>query len=337
MEKSYSAAVSNLKSNFGTVLPLIFLLFLNVPAKAGSYLFFREVQIVGGYFSPADKIELFSMTHHDAMQKPGIGFDYIQRISGKQRDWGLLALQTRIVYAPESAPDFQVQVYNAYIQYKLQLTNFWLGHNRPASGLSANLDNHALLLPSPAMLGFGFDRDWGLGATLDYSSGDMAFSVTSGSGMPLLFKKNYLTSFRISHGILEEQNYSYGFSLGYGQTLNTMGYELVDSRLHSLRAIGFDLTYLYTRFENRWDLILGQYSAHTAALIFWRSGINLLPENKLKFEIQPVYTLKNGTSNFSFASGLSYQLTSFTTARAMYQFDHDSGAQSVVFQVYYYK
>ena len=337
MKKSYSAAVSNLKSSFGTALPLIFLLFLNVPAQAGSYLFFREVQIVGGYFSPVEKVEFFSMTRYDAMQKPGIGFDYLQRISGKQRDWGLLALQTRIVYAPESTSDFQVQIYNAYIQYKQRLTNFWLGHNRPASGLSANLDNHALLLPSPAMLGFGFDRDWGLGASLDYSSGDIAFSMTSGSGMPLLLKKNYLTSFRISHGILEVQNYSYGFSLGYGQILNTMGYKLVDSRLHSLRTIGFDLTYFLTRFENRWDLIVGQYSAHTAVLIFWRSGINFLPENKLKFEIQPVYALKDGTNNFSFASGLSYQLTPFTTARVMYQFHHDPGAQSVVFQFYYYK
>lgn len=337
MKKKSTVAVSTLRHKFEIVLALIFLCLFYIPAQAENYLFFREAQFVAGYYNSTGKINYYSMSSHDVMQKSGIGFDYIQRIAGKQRDLGLIAVQARLAYSPESSPEFEVQLYNAYFKYKARTADLWIGHNRPAFGLSANLDNHALLLPSPAMFGYGFDRDWGLGLNREFNRGGISASLTSGSGMPLLLRGNYLLALRFSRGILEEQNFNYGFSVGYGQTLETMGYKLEMNQPVSARMIGFDLTYLFTRFENRFDFIIGEKADKPAMLLFWRSGINFLAENKLRLEIQPAYSVKSEDNNLLLFGGLSYQVNLSTTLRSMYRYDVDTADQSIVFQIYYYK
>ena len=131
--------------------------------RAQSTLFYLELQAVGAYSTASDALELFSLMPDDAMQKPSLGFDFIHRFSGKTRDIGTLAVQARLVYDQEGDHKLQPQLYNAYFRLKTKPVNIWIGHSRPALGLSSVLDGHALLLPAPAMLGYGFDRDWGIG------------------------------------------------------------------------------------------------------------------------------------------------------------------------------
>jgi hypothetical protein len=136
-----------------------FFMLLSSFALAKSYLFYLEAQGVAGYSSALKKGILYSLSQEDAMQKPSLGFDYIQRISGETRDYGALALQVRLAYNNEGSKKIELQVYNAYLRYKAGFSDLWIGHNRPAMGLSSTLDSHGLLLPTLAMTGFGFDRE----------------------------------------------------------------------------------------------------------------------------------------------------------------------------------
>src|SRR5512143_1008703 len=114
---------------------------------AQSRLFYLEIQGVGAYSTADHGFQAFSLTRDDVMQKPSLGFDFVQRITGRTRDLGVLAIQARLAYTDDAAHPFQVQVYNAYFRYKAGFADLWIGHNKPALGLSSVLDSHALLLP----------------------------------------------------------------------------------------------------------------------------------------------------------------------------------------------
>jgi hypothetical protein len=109
------------------------------------------------------------------MQKPGIGVDYVQRLSGETGDYATLALQLRLAYnQPYQELDqdqVQLQLYNAFFKYKAGFSDLWIGHNRMAFGLASYFDSHAQLLQPLIMQGYGFDRDWGVGATRDFEWG----------------------------------------------------------------------------------------------------------------------------------------------------------------------
>ena len=77
-----------------------------------------------------------------------------------------------------------------------------------------------------------------------------------------------MTAARISYGVLSQDNFNLGFSLGYGKTLDTMGYELRDPKPQEMRLAGLDLTILRNRFEHRFDVLAGRWlDQDTYALI----------------------------------------------------------------------
>ena len=236
-------------------LATLLLMIISSCQGSSNHLLYLESQVVGGYSSQEDKAVWYSKTPEDTMQKPSAGFDYIQKLSGETGDFGAVAIQARLGYDDEEG-DFEPQLYNAYIKYKSEGTDFWIGHNRPALGLSSYFDSHALLLTTLAMNGFGFDRDWGLGAYREFSWGNAAASVTTGSGMPIYFKNNYLASARVSKGSLNQDNYNLGFSAAYGETLTTMGYHLMmDGEPELFAMAGVDMAYLWDNFEARWEIM----------------------------------------------------------------------------------
>lgn len=304
---------------------------------ASSYLFYLEVQGVVGYSSEQKKVIFYSISQEDVMQKPSIGFDYLQRISGKTRDYGALAVQGRLVYNAEEDKKLEPQLYNAYIKYKAGFADIWLGHNRPALGLSSYLDSHAQLFPTLVMQGFGFDRDWGLGVYRDFSWGNFALTATTGSGMPLYFKGNHLTAGRISKGILNQDNYTLGLSLAYGKTLETMGYHLMEPDPMQFVIAGGDFTYFWHNLENRLEFFVGKKKEKDAFALFGRSEVNLLEEGRLKLGFQPIYWKIGDTWNYQVSLGTSFQISGDLTIRSLYQYDHAREDQRIVFQIYYYK
>ena len=307
------------------------------PARAQGSLLYLEAQAVAGYSSDAREAIGYSMSPEDAMQKPSVGFDWLRRLSGEGRDFGVVGLQTRLAYNHEPDRELELQLYNAWIKYKAGFADFWIGHDRPALGLSFYFDSHGLLLPTLAMMGWGFDRDWGAGFSRDFAWGNLAGSFTTGSGMPLHFKGNHLLSARISKGVLERDNYNLGLSAAWGEILETMGYELMSPDPVPFHMASIDLAYLWARYESRLELMAGERMDEQAGALFWRFTANLLEENRLKLEAQPILWNEMGESSFALFAGLSYQATEDLAVRTMYQYADAEKDNRVVFQVYYYR
>ena len=315
----------------------LLLLSLCGSALAQDSLFFLEIQGVAGYSSPQNKIVFFSQNELEAMQKPSLGFDYVQRFSTATRDFGLLAVQGRLAINAEGEKPVEPQLYNAYFKYKAPGVDLWIGHNRLAFGLSSHFDTHASLLQTLAMNGYGFDRDWGLGASRDFSRGNLGFALTTGSGMPLYFKGNYLLSGRISYGILNQDNYNVGFSAAYGQTLDTMGYHLLSSDPMLYEMLGVDFSYFWNNMESRVEVQAGRKAGENALALYWRAGVSLLEEGRLKLEAQPVLLKHGGQTSFDIAAGVTWLATEEVTVRAMYAYDEMEHGSRIVFQVYFYQ
>jgi hypothetical protein len=312
---------------------------------ASSRLFYLEAQAVGGYaFTGDDRhVYWYSMDQMDVMQKPSLGFDYIQRFSGAGGDWGMLAVQARLAYNPTVKHDAEPQLYNAYLKVKPGFGDIWLGHNKPAFGLASYLDNHGTLLQPLSMYGFGYDRDWGAGYYRDFQSGNLALSATTGSGMPLYFKENYLLSGRVSKGDLNQQNYNAGMSFSYGQILKTMGYmlpmEMADPV--ELTMTGLDGSFSAGRWENRIEILwhrVDYHKHHTAfpkvpTVLFHRITANFLSENRLKCELQSIWRFEAGEA-VTADLGISYHISSDIIVRSSTGF-RDQDVKTVV-QLYWY-
>lgn len=300
-------------------------------------LFFLELQAVGAYSTSARRVTLYSLMPDDVMQKPSLGFDWVQRFSGGNRDIGVVAVQARLAYDEEGEHKLEPQLYNAYFRLKARPVNIWAGHNRPATGLSSVLDSHALLLPSPPMLGFGFDRDWGVGLDSDFAWGGAALSVTAGSGMPLYFKGNYLAAARVFKGVLARDNYSVGLSAAHGQVLETMGYTLVEAGPSGWDSVSLDLSHAWRNLENRAEVLVGRENGAGMVLAFWRAGLALLEEGRLKIEAQPAVWRRAGAWDHALAASLTYLFSADLAGRFMVYHGSERGGARFIVQLYYYK
>lgn len=323
---------------YRVLLPLALLLLpgFMTAALASSSLLFLEGQLVGGYSSAEDGFIPYSMTQDDVMQKPSVGFDFIQRFSSETGDFASMALQGRLAYDPTYAKYIEPQLYNAYMKAKFPGVDVWAGHSRPAFGLSSYLDSHGLLLHTLAMMGFGYDRDWGGGVVKEFPGSELQFSLTTGSGMPLYLKGNYLVSGRFGLGVLSQDNFSMGFSAAFGEVLDTAGYELMDDSPVNLRLAGADVTYLWDRYEARLEGMTGTRMDEPSYAFFARLGVNLLEEGRLKVEFQPVYTKSGGKENYELAGGVTVLAMTDLTLRAMYLYDYSMDDHRIVAQAYYY-
>ncbi len=110
---------------------------------------------------PSSTRAIFYSQNPDAeMQKPSLGFDYIKRFSGESGDVATFALQARLALTwsirqkVRQKYKLEPQIYNAYLKVKTPGPYVWVGHNRPAFGLSSYFDSHGLLLADPRHPGF---------------------------------------------------------------------------------------------------------------------------------------------------------------------------------------
>jgi hypothetical protein len=306
--------------------------------QAADHLLYFEAQGIAGYSSEVKKPIYYSMNPDAEMQKPSLGFDYIQRFSGESGDLATLAVQGRLALTEDgNIYKLEPQLYNAYVKMKTPAAYMWVGHNRPAFGLSSYFDSHGLILRTLAIQGFGYDRDWGGGLYKDFSWGDISASVTTGSGMPVYMKGNYMTAARVSYGVQSQDNFNLGFSLGYGSTLDTMGYRLRDPEPLQMRLAGVDLTILRNNLEHRFDLYAGTWLDKDTYAMSYRFGVNLDQEGRLKIEAQPTYWKFGEENDYQLALCFSSQVTSNLTVRLGYTYDHNTDDNRVILQFYYYQ
>jgi hypothetical protein len=326
--------------------------------SAQSYLLYFEAQGVGGWSSAAGKFVTFSMSRDEVMQKPGLGFDYVQRISGASGDLAVLAIQARLsVNTDGGGAAFEPQIYNAYLKLKTGLADIWIGHNKPKFGLSSVLDNHASLLQPLSMMGFGFDRDWGIGLERDFSGGSAGLSLTTGSGMGWKTSgpetlgqtmgggsgsgsstvSSYFLAGRVSKNILEQDNFSAGFSAAVGRVFDVIGYRRLSETPMPLLLAGVDLSWRSDTWEHNFEVMAGSRAELGAVAVYWKTAVGVLDEARLKLEIQPVYTSMQGVSEFQLGLGASYLAHPDWTLRTMVSYDSRFKDFKVLFQVYFYK
>jgi len=323
------------------VMCLVFLCLTGLAAASDQLLYF-EAQGIAGYSTELGKPIYYSMNPDAEMQKPSLGFDYLKRFSGESGDWGTFALQFRAALTVNGidkadSVKWEPQVYNAYLKVKTPGPYVWVGHNRPAFGLGSYFDSHGLLLRTLPIQGFGYDRDWGGGLYKDFSWGDISASLTAGSGMPVYARGNSMSAARVSYGVLSHDNFNVGFSLGYGKTLDTMGYNLRDPKPQEMRLAGLDLTILRNRFEHRFDVLAGRWLDQDTYALMYRLGYNVDPEGRLKIEAQPTYWKFGDEKNFLMTLCFSSQVTSNLTIRLAPSYEHYSNDKRVVMQFYYYR
>jgi hypothetical protein len=331
----------NYKSNFNYFSLLVLLLF-PLAGFADSSLLYFEAQGVAGYSTKDDAI--YRSAHSaDVMQKNSVGLDYIQKFSGASGgDLATLYLQGRLAYnhdhgEMENDDKIQAQLYNAYLKVKAaSIANIWGGHNKPAFGLASYLDNHADLLQPLNMYGFGFDRDWGVGINRDFQNGDLALALTTGSGMALRTRGNWLITSRASVGVLSLDNYNLGLSFMGGQMLEVMGYELMDSEPKQVALAGIDFAFNHEEFEHKLEFDAGSMADELALAGFYRFSVNFLEENRLKLEAQYVGTKNTGQNNSYLGAGVSYRITSDLTARLMSEWSYRTTEKRFIAQLYWY-
>ena len=316
---------------------LIFSFFLlPAAASAGSSLLYLEAQGVGGYSSLEKSALYHSMSAGEPMQKSSVGFDLVRKFSGAAGDSGTLAVQGRLAFDPDAFNRVEPQLYNAYFRFKTPFAYAWAGHNRIAAGLESYFDAHGALLQTLPMYGFGFDRDWGVGASRDFSWGDAALSLTTGSGMRPGAAGNYLVSGRLSKGVLNRDNHAAGFYASLGKTPEISGYRVIDNLEAPYSAFGADYALLWDRWELRADLRAGKMRGMKYSAGLARLGLNLLAENRLKLEAQAVYSGLEKAEGWALASGVSFTLAPELTWRALFEYDEPMKDRRVTTQLYYY-
>ncbi len=308
-----------------------------VRLRAQSYLFYLEIQGVGGYSTAAKKLIYYSQDQLDVMQKPGLGFDYVQRFAGESGDFAILAVQARLALNVQEGRTIEPQLYNAYLKFKLRPFDLWIGHERPSFGLASVLDSHALLLQPLDMRGFGFDRDWGVGLQSRSEKGDFGLSLTTGSGMDLRFRGNYFVSGRLGFGVLDKDNFAAGFSVGGGRLLDAVGYSIQSNTLIEAALAAVDLTWARDAVEHRLEIDGGERAGRGTFAALYRFSLGLLDENRLKLEVQPSAVLGPAESGFEMAAGATYILHPDWTVRAMAAYDSKLNDFRLILQVYFYK
>ena len=318
-------------------LPLLLTLLAAGTVSGQTSLFYLEAQGIIGYSSSLDKWVAYSLHQDDVMQKPGLGFDYLGRFSRETGDFAVLAVQARLAWNANGKKSLEPQLYNAYLKLKFPGVDLWVGHNRPAFGLSSVFDVHSQLLPTLVMYGYGYDRDWGLGLGRDFARGNWGLSLTTGSGMALQLGDGYLLSGRLSLGVLTRDNWSVGLSAAYGEALETMGYEIMSPEPLPFRMAGVDVSRTWNNLESRFEAAAGRKYGKDAWSAFWRLGVNLLEEERLKWEVQPLFMREEGRNSLHLGTGLSFIASGDLTLRLMYIYNHEARDSRAVLQIYYYK
>ncbi len=321
-----------------SLLLVILLLLLSAKLFSQNSLVYIEGQAVGSYESQSGDLRPYSFDPYESMQKPSLGVDYVQRFGNSSRDFGYLSLQARLAYDENKDSRLEAQLYNAFIDLKTSNFDVWIGHNKPATGLSVELDNHAQLLMDNTMSGLVFDRDWGLGFKFDRQQPNLSISLTTGSGMSLYHDKSWLASARAGIGGFSRDGYSAGMTLAGGNVFKTMGYTIMhDKTAHKLLLGGVDYSRRAANLESRSELLAGTFHDDPAFAALSRLSWFPLAEDRLQIDLQAqLYEIKQaGTRNYS--ASVSYRISPDLTLRGSYNYQDPADSHVLALQLYYYK
>jgi hypothetical protein len=322
-----------LKYLFVSLGGLIFILMADRHAPAAESLFYKELNLIGGYSSRDHWVGRSQELVNSA------GFEDYRKFSNDYGDYLTTDLQVRVGYdSLKNAEDgWGLELHNAWLLYKLNsASKIRLGHFDPAFGLEPQLDTHGTLLQTLADQDIGFKKDWGAGiegavADLDYKT-----ALQLGSGMSIYRKDgNYLLSSRV--GSPKTQNLQYGISLLYGKVLETAGMRtwprdgLLADQAVLKKRIGLDSQYLLGAYLFKGEVAYGKNDKLDVLGYLGEVDYTLPGRQNLEFELQYqswINDLAGSSSDDStLTAGVSYKLSQDTTLRAAFSHDLNMSGQ----------
>ena len=302
----------------------ILCIFLSGSAQASDFLFYKEVNGIGGYSRQKGWIG-YSETLSNS-----VGFEHYGKFSNQYGDYLTTDLQVRGAYnANEKFRDaVSCEIHNAWAEYRfspeLKIRG---GHFDPPFGLEPIVDTHATILQTLAMRDIGFKKDWGGSLRGSMKSFDYEAGFQIGSGMSIRRQDaSFLASGRI--GTTWTNNFQYGISAFVGRVLETMGMSTFP-RNHLLskdaifkERIGFDCQYLWNSFLFKGEAAYGRNENKNVIGYMLEADYTVPQAQNWSVETQVMSFVndmnKGRTDDSTFSMSLTYKLNQKVTLRAAF-------------------
>ena len=308
---------------FGFITLVIF----NVSALANEALFYKEINLIGGY---SDRDHWVGKSND---LTNAIGFEDFRKFSNDYGDYLTTDLQVRLAYDSmrNSGEAWGIQIHNAWLLYKINSQlKLRLGHFDPAFGLEPQLDTHGTILQTLAMKDIGFKKDWGFGLEGSLYEFDYKTALQLGSGMGIRrMDGSFLFTSRIGNPTSE--NFQYGVSLLYGRVLEAEDMKTIpQDKLFSDKAIlkkrlGLDGQYLFGPCLFKGEVAYGENDSKKVLGYLAELDYTIPKQQNLELELQFQSWInklgENSSADSTLFLGTSYKLNQNTTLRAV--FSHD--------------
>ena len=315
-------------------------------ALASDFLFYKELNLIGGY-SRQD-----GWTGKTDMLSNSAGFEHYAKFSSDYGDYLTTDLQVRFAY--DSLQKFDeacsVEIHNAWAEYRINSeAKIKVGHFEPAFGLEQILDVHSTILQLLTMDNIGYTRDWGVELRGSLAEFDYWVALQLGSGMSIRrIDSSYLVSARV--GTPAGRDFQYGVSALCGNVLDTEGMStfpknhLLSNESILKERIGFDCIYNWNSFVLKGEAAFGVNDNNT--VIGYLAEADYTPPGGQNWEFEAQFKSfvndlgKSRTDDSTFSAGLSYKLSQTITLRAAFIQDlnryHEERDTQFVVQFYYY-
>ena len=219
-------------------------------ASAGDILFYKELNVIGGYSDKKGWVGKSDTLSNSA------GFEHYGKFSGDYGDYLTTNLQVRGAY--DSSEPFNkavsCEIHNAWAEYRANdEIKIKLGHFAPAFGLEPIVDYHSTILHSLIERDIGFEKDWGAELRGSLPAFDYQAAFQIGSGMSIRREDaSFLVTGRAGESPVRD--FQYGISAMVGNILETMGMStfphnhLISKQGVFKERIGFDCQYNWNSF-----------------------------------------------------------------------------------------
>jgi len=334
------------RTKFVPIIALCVLFCANEVSFASSFLFYKELNLLGGYSYKRGFAGQTSALSNSA------GFEHYGKFSSKYGDYLTTDLQVRFAYYNSQTfrEAWAFEIHNAWVKYNLASeAKIKVGHFAPAFGLEPMLDTHGTILQTLAMRDIGFKKDWGLGLEGSLPGFDYKAAIQLGSGMSIRrLDGSFLVTARI--GAPAAHNFEYGISGLYGEVLKTRGMStfpknhLIANKAVAKKRLGLDVRYLWSSFFLKGEFAYGANDDKNA-LGYLLEADYTAPKSqnwqaKAQFQSWINDMGKAKTDDSTLTACVSYNLNQKITLRAAYIYDLnmvDAPKESkIVFQFYYY-
>ncbi len=325
---------------------LIALTPFNSPLFADEALFYKELNLIGGY-SDRDR---WVGRSDDLMN--AVGFENYRKFSNDYGDYLTADLQVRLAYDSlrNSHNAWGVQIHNAWLLYKFNYAaKLRLGHFDPAFGLEPQLDTHATILQTLAMKDIGFKKDWGFGLEGSLSKFDYKTALQLGSGMGIRRRDgSFLFTSRI--GTPTTQNLQYGLSFLYGRVLEVEDMKTIpQDKLLSEKAVlkkraGIDGQYLFGPCLFKAEAAYGENDSKKVLGYLTEVDYTVPQYQNWEWELQFQSWInklgESASADSTLTLGTAYKLSQNTTLRAAFSHDLNQSGQKeedrILLQFYYF-